>query len=307
MASPISNGLLPPSADRAVTAGYTDRHKREVEPTMSERAGIATMSPPTAPWPPDDTEESVLGTNLHQWTIGTLKAGLNEAASALALPGGEWPWHALMQATITGWRHPDDRRYTTLPDVYVYRQAIDLRRPSLSLERDGPPLLIVEVLSPTTYKADLDLERGKGYSYARGGVREYLTLDTTGEFADYRPEQGRSWRLEGGVYRPWRPDGPGRWRSEQLGVVIALEGALVAVYGPDGRRQLREGEISPELHRRDQELARQRVELARREADLASEIARREAERVARERADAELARLRAEVERLRRERDAER
>jgi hypothetical protein len=267
---------------------------------MSERAGIATMSPPGVAWPPDDTEESVLGTNLHQWTIGTLKSGLNEVAGALAPPGGEWPWHALMQATITGWRHADGRPYTTLPDVYVYRRAIDLRRPSLSLERDGPPLLIVEVLSPTTYRADLDLARGKGYSYARGGVQEYLALDVTGEFAGYRPEQGRSWRLDGGEYRPWRPERPGRWRSEQLVVVIALEGAMVAVYGPDGRRQLREGEVGPELARRDQELARQR-------AELAGEIARREAERAARERAEAELAQLRAELERQRRERAADR
>jgi hypothetical protein len=274
---------------------------------MSERTSVATMPPPAVAWPPDDTEESVLGTNLHQWTIGALKAGLNEVAGALALDGGEWPWHALMQATITGWRHADDRRYTTLPDVYVYRQAIDLRRPSLSLERDGPPLMIVEVLSPTTYQADLDLERGKGYSYARGGVREYLTLDPTDAFADYRAEQGRAWRLEHGVYRPWRPERPGCWRSEQLGVVIALEGAMVAVYGPDGRRQLREGEVTRELARRDEQLARRDEELARRDEELAREIARREAEHSARERAEAELAQMRAELERLQRERNADR
>jgi hypothetical protein len=266
---------------------------------MSERAGIATLAPPAAAWPPDDTEESVLGTNLHQEAIGALKMGLNQVAAALAGPDGEWPWRAYMQTTITGWRHPDGTAYTTLPDVYVYRQALDLGRPSLSLEADGPPLLVVEVLSPTTYRADLDLERGKGYSYARGGVREYLTLDPSGEFASYRPREGRAWRLAGGVYRPWRPDRHGRWRSEQLGVAIGLEGAQVAVYDIDDRRQLREGEVHRELARRDERLAR-------RDAELAREASRREAERAARERAEAELVHLRAELERLRREQDGD-
>jgi hypothetical protein len=32
------------------------------------------------PWPPDDTEESVLGTDLHQTTIRNLTLGINMAA-----------------------------------------------------------------------------------------------------------------------------------------------------------------------------------------------------------------------------------
>jgi hypothetical protein len=34
-------------------------------------------------WPPDDTEESVLGTTLHQGTITNARLGLNEEALAL--------------------------------------------------------------------------------------------------------------------------------------------------------------------------------------------------------------------------------
>jgi hypothetical protein len=229
---------------------------------MSERASVATASPPAQTWPPDDTEESVVGTNRHQEAIGALKLGLNEVASAVAPSGEPWPWQAYRQTTITGWRHSDGSAYTTLPDVYVYRQALDLRRASLSLERDGPPLLVVEVLSPTTYQADLDLEHGKGYSYRQGGVLEYLTLDPTGEFAGYRPEQGRAWRLEKGAYRPWLPDRHGRWHSAHLDVAIGLEGAQVAVYAPNGRRQLREGEIHREPARREEELAALRRRLA---------------------------------------------
>jgi hypothetical protein len=91
------------------------------------------------------------------------------------------------------------------------------------------------------------------------------------------------------VYRPWRPDRRGRWHSAHLGIAIGLEGVQVAVYAPNGRRQLREGEIHRELARRDEQHARALEE-----------------ERSAREQAEIGLARLRAELERLRQERNAD-
>jgi len=140
------------------------------------------------------------------------------------------------------------------------RRAIDQRRGSVAIFTDGPPVLIVEVLSESTYDVDLDLERGKGYSYARAGVREYLTLDPGGEFV---PKQGRGWRLENRVYRPWLPDALGRWHSEEIAAAIGVEGVLAAVYTHDGRRQVREREIERERRllenppsRKDDELSR---------------------------------------------------
>jgi hypothetical protein len=112
-------------------------------------------------------------------------------------------------------------------------------------------VLIIEVLSESTYEVDLDLERGKGFSYARAGVREYLALDPTGEFL---PDRSRAWRLEEGVYRPWNPDAAGRWRSDEIAVAVGMEGGLAAVYTLDGRRQLREGEVARELARTTDEL-----------------------------------------------------
>jgi Uma2 family endonuclease len=95
-------------------------------------------------------------------------------------------------------------------DVFVYPHAIDQQRMSLSVRVDGPPMLIIEVLSESTYDVDLDLVLGKGYSYAHAGVYEYLALDPTGAFV---PEGGRAWRLQEGAYRPWEPDENGRWQS----------------------------------------------------------------------------------------------
>jgi hypothetical protein len=157
---------------------------------------------PEGAWPPDDTEESVAGTDLHQMTIINLRLGINEVAGTRTTPGQAVPWHALSQTIVTGFERPDGTRYKTLPDVFVYRQAIDQNRGSLAVGVDGPPALIVEVLSESTYDVDLDLVRGKGCSYARAGVHEYLALDPTGAFI---PERGRAWRLTEGVFRPWEP------------------------------------------------------------------------------------------------------
>ncbi|HWE61163.1 MAG TPA: Uma2 family endonuclease [Chloroflexota bacterium] len=213
---------------------------------------------PAVIWPPDDTEESVLGTNLHQGTITNVRLGFNELASTLAQPGQPPPWHALSQTTIRGLRRPDGSRYRVLPDVFIYRQHIDERRASLSLAADGPPLLIVEVASESTYQKDLDLVFGKGYSYAQAGVREYLVIDPTGEFV---PEGIRAWRLHDAVYRPWLPETTGRWHSQEIAAAIVLEGIHVAVYTQDGRRMIREGEAAQALARKDKELADLRQQL----------------------------------------------
>ena len=240
---------------------------------MAQRLSGTATELPIEVWPPDDTEESVVGTNLHHETIRNVCAGLNEVASLLAPPGGPAPWHAFSQTELRGLQHPDGSPYNVLPDVFVYDHPIDDRRPSLALAAEGTPLLVVEVLSRRTYRRDLDRRRGKGYSYARAGVPEYLLLDPTGE---YLPEQGQGWRLETGGYAPWEREADGRWRSRRLGVAIAFEGVRVVVYDPDGRRQLREGEVARELARRErehaQELADKDAELARQEQAHVAEL-----------------------------------
>ncbi|HWE60095.1 MAG TPA: hypothetical protein VHB98_00135, partial [Chloroflexota bacterium] len=102
-------------------------------------------------WPPDDTEESVLGTPYHQTTITNVRVGINEAAADATPAGGPLPWQAGSQSLILGLRRADGTRYRVLPDVFVYPRAFDLYRPSLALVGDGPPALVVEVLSPETW------------------------------------------------------------------------------------------------------------------------------------------------------------
>jgi len=210
-------------------------------------------------WPPDDIiEQGVVVTHLHQTNIINTRWGINEVARAQTPPGGVAPWQALGQTVVTGFARPDGSRYKTLPDVFVYPHPIDPTRGSVAVGLDGPPILIVEVLSESTYDVDLDLAAGKGYSYARAGVREYLTLDPTRAFV---PAGGRAWRLADGAYQPWEPDEQGRWQSAEIAVAIGLEGAMATVYRRDGRRLLREGEVEEELGRRDETIARQAAEI----------------------------------------------
>jgi hypothetical protein len=211
----------------------------------------------TTVWPPDDTEESILGTDLHQTTIINLRLGINEVAHLQQKPGQPLPWKALDQIALLGCRRPDGSLYRTYPDVFVYLKPIDPNRGSVAIEVDGPPVLIIEVLSESTYEADLDIQRGKGYSYSQAGVREYLALDPTGTFL---PERGRAWRLESGVYRPWEPGEYGRWRSQEIGVAIGFEGPIATVYTLEGQRQLTEGEIAVEITRLRQLLRERGVE-----------------------------------------------
>ena len=211
-------------------------------------------------WPPDDSEESVVGTDLHQTTIINLRLGINEIAQSRRQSGQPVPWHALDQTVLLGCRRRDGTAHRTQPDVFVYPHAIDSKRGSMALALDGPPVLIIEVLSESTYASDIDLNDGKGYSYARAGVREYMALDPTREYLSVGIQ---AWRLVDGVYQPWEPDAAGRWQSAEIAVAIGIEGALAAVYTSEGQRMLREGEVAAEMERRDETLERQVAEIER--------------------------------------------
>jgi Uma2 family endonuclease len=209
-------------------------------------------------WPPDDTEESIVGVELHQRTILNTRLGINEVARLETTPGATVPWFATDQILLLGCVRPDGTAYRTMPDVFVFAHPIDPLQGSFSLAQDGVPVLIIEVLSESTYEWDLDLERGKGYSYARAGVLEYLTLDPTWHWL---PEGGRGWRLVDGVYQPWKVDAAGRWRCESIAVTIGLEGTVARVYTYAGVPIPHEGEIMAELARRDAENAELRRQL----------------------------------------------
>jgi Uma2 family endonuclease len=162
---------------------------------------------------------------------------------------------------ILGFLRHDGSRYTVLPDVFVYDKPFERERQSLSLRRNGVPTLIVEVASESTCDADLDLVTGKGWTYARAGVREYLVLDPSGL---YMEAPLYAWHLVDGQYQDAALDSEGIWWSNELPLGIGFPDGQAAVYDRARRRQLREGEISlytaeqraeiAELRRRIEEL-----------------------------------------------------
>ena len=144
--------------------------------------------PPMEAWPPDDTEESILGTDLHQTTIINLRLGIHEVARLRQAPGQPVPWKALSQIALLGCVRPDGSAYRSYPDVFVYPHVIDPDRGSVTLEVDGPPVLIIEVLSESSYEADVDLVRGRGYSCPRPTLwRSRLLLGHVDPRARERP------------------------------------------------------------------------------------------------------------------------
>ncbi|MGH2387689.1 MAG: Uma2 family endonuclease, partial [Chloroflexota bacterium] len=180
------------------------------------------------PWPPDDSEESVVGSEYRQRIIDGVRDGLEMAAGA--------SWHVHSQVTIGGFRRLDGSPYTMLPDVFVVPLANphpESGRP-LTFAEVGVPWLAVEVLSDTTSRWDLDDRRGKAWSYAEAGVAEYIAVDYARR---YMSEPVRALRLGDGGWAPWPISPAGRWESVQLGVSFAFNGLYLRVYDVEGRLQ----------------------------------------------------------------------
>jgi Putative restriction endonuclease len=204
-------------------------------------------------WPPDDTEESIVGSEYHQHVIDAVRDGLRMAARA-----NEASWHVLSQVPIAGFRHPNGAPYAMLPDVFVHPLANP--RPAsgqvLTFPEVGVPLLAIEVLSATTYRQDLDEESGKPWSYAEAGVAEYLAVDYDRQ---YMAEPVKALRLAEGRWTPWPRDAAGRWASAQLGVSFAFDGLYLRVYDAAGRLKPLPDEADAMLRDRDDRLRRARA------------------------------------------------
>jgi hypothetical protein len=216
---------------------------------------------PYVAWPPDDTEESAADTDRHRMTIMNMRLGINELAHAATSPGQPLPWQALSQTNLLGCKRRDRTFYTTMPDVFVYRKPIDQDRGSVSVWKDGPPALIIEVASESTYSKDLDAQAGKAWTYEQTGVREYVVVDPTTMLV---PTPVIAWRLIEGRYQTWESDAAGLWWSEEIPIGIGVADGAVTIYDRDGQGQLREGEFLTSIANARAEVA----ELRRRLAEL---------------------------------------
>jgi len=216
----------------------------------------------------DDTEESILGSSLHQGAITTLHDGLDACGHGRGLP-----WFVGNQIRMMILRV--GRRAASLsPDILIHPTLGTGSRDSIIVAADGPPALVIEIASPST-AAGRDLAEGtpraKPAAYAALGIPEYLVFDPVGEFV-----KTRLWARKLGPtgYIPWEPEADGRWHSA-LGIAFAPQDSILRVYdqdgqlvptGPELRHQIAEQERR--LADRDQRLADRDQRIAALEAEL---------------------------------------
>jgi hypothetical protein len=216
-----------------------------------------------APWPPDDSEESVVGSEHHQRVIDAARDGIEMAGIANGAA-----WHVLSQVAVGGFHRPDRSSYNSLlPDVFVH--PLPNPHPEsgeiLTFAEIGIPLLVIEVLSESTWRQDLDEQAGKAWSYAVAGVAEYVVVDYNRR---YMKEHVRALRLGRGRWTPWPAGAEGGWESSALGVSFAFDGLYLRVYDARGRLMPLPYEANSLLLEREARLREQENELRGRQEQL---------------------------------------
>ena len=162
---------------------------------------------------PDDTEEALLGSPLHQLVIVTLFNSLTRQQRRRGLS-----WFVGNQLGLLIPRRSGRPRYRPSPDILVHttlgafmETSLDLRRFGAALPGDRgrqPPRRRASTISDTLAPAPSPA------STRAAGIAEYLVYDPVGEII---PERVRAWHLgEGGStcpgHRRARPLGQSRAR-----------------------------------------------------------------------------------------------
>jgi len=178
----------------------------------------------------DDTEEDLVGSDLHQDAITEAHAGIAAYARERGLP-----WYVSKQVMVIA-PMPGRTDWRPSPDVYVAVDVPTGPRSSYNAFAEPFPRFVIEVLSSTSVDRDL---RTKRRMYRVAGAREYLIFDPTGEWLP--GPQVRAWRLPAAEadqpipeWEEWEPDAARTWHSAVLGLGFRVEGMLLRVTRPDG-------------------------------------------------------------------------
>jgi Uma2 family endonuclease len=197
----------------------------------------------------DDTEEDLVGSDLHQEAIVTVYLSLKSVGRRRGLP-----WHVSNQLMVLMGR-VSGKEWRPSPDVLVHTTAGTEPLTSFNVAAHGVPELVVEVASESTWNYDVELKRR---IYGRVGVQEYIVFDPTGEFLGGRL---RAWHATEQGFVSWRADQNGRLYSKVLDLWFKPEGLLLRVFDRDGAPV-------PTLDEQELRLSEQQQRIAELEAKL---------------------------------------
>lgn len=186
-------------------------------------------------WLHDDEEEDLVGADWHQDAIRALSISLKTLARR------QYPsWHIGDQLTLIGDK-PGGTDWRPAPDVSIHPRLGPEARQDIDVRVEGPPALVIEAASTSTWKYDVSLEstrRGKRQAGKAFGylvllrIPEYLLFDPYGEFL---ADQVQAWRRVGDVVQEWQPDADGHYHSHELGISFHPDGPLLRVFDTDGQ------------------------------------------------------------------------
>src|SRR5579883_1033183 len=250
-------------------------------------------------WLPDDTEESVVGIQIHQDNLYSLAATLRHFFDELGQP-----WGVGTNITLLGLTRRDGTAYEPMPDVLIHPRPVTYEMSAIDVQQAGLPWLVIEVASRSTVRRDVG---EKAATYARHGIPEYLVFDPFGDllgtqrgiaagtqlWARRLPRDGQGQPVAG-AYEPREPEADGRWHcTTPPGLSFAPRGLWLEVWDAQGQPVPR---ISEE--RRLRRIAEKR----RAEAERLQDEAQRQAGAERRQRLEAErrLAELEEQLRRLR-------
>jgi len=235
----------------------------------------------------DDTEEDLVGTDLHQRAIRTLCENLLHVQEKRGTP-----WHVGMQLTTLMGDVPGKKDWQPSPDILVHLTAGPSDFTSLDAVALGAPQLVIDVLSRSTWTYDIEAKKD---AYWHAGVEEYLIFDPT---ATYLGTDVQAWRRASQGFVPWRAIraiARGRWHSRVIDVTFRPQSMLLRVTDRDGQVMPTLGE-AVRLAERERRIAQQERLVAQQERQRADEAQL----LLEQERLAAEQERLAAEQERQR-------
>lgn len=149
----------------------------------------------------------------------------------LSILEARFPEHWVVGEVCMYWERGNYSLYRA-PDALVAQGPPERYPHDVFLEwSDGPALLVIEVGSKSTFRAD---EGPKVEQYLRNlGVQEYLYF---WPHRDQRRRRLKLWRLLDGIPAEVAPNASGRWESHALGIEFGVtrEGRL-RPYEADGR------------------------------------------------------------------------